>query len=80
MTYLRVDLVVHFPSEHGTNSAHVAVIEARHEHRVEAVKVTRKIPETCFPRVTTVDEHIEAVDAEKCRISLSAREHVQCRM
>lgn len=39
-----------------------------------------KIPEARLSREAPVDEHVEAVDAKKCGITLPAREDIQSRM
>lgn len=80
MSDLWVDMGQSLPAQYRRESLYVAVVETRHEHGVQPVKVARKVPEAGLAREPAIHQHVEAVDAEERRVALTAREHVECRV
>lgn len=78
MSYLWIHMGLLFPSEDCRNSVHISVIKSCHQDGVKSVQVASKIPETRLASKATIHQHVEAINAEECGISLTSREYVQC--
>ena len=80
MPNLWVDRVDSFALEHSVNTLGVLITHPSYQDGVQSVQMSGEVPETRLPAEASIDEHIEAINSEQSRVSLTSWEDIQSGM
>ena len=80
MPDLGVDRVDSFALEHSVNTLGVLITHPSYQDGVQSVQMSGEVPEAGFPAEAAVDEHVEAINSEQSRVSLTSWEDIQSGM
>ncbi len=80
MSNLRVERTKRLPLQQRSHPARVLLTQPSDQDCIQSVQVSAEVPEASLASEASVDEYVEAVDAEECGVTLATREDVEGRV